>query len=105
MAIPQSFLDKLEDLRTAYNKPIIVTSGYRCPLHNASVSKTGTSGPHTKGAVDIAVSGTNAHDLLQHAMTIGFTGVGISQRGNHKTRFIHLDDLPVGELRPWIWSY
>jgi len=31
-------------------------------------------------------------------------GVGISQKGKHKSRFIHLDTID-SDNRPWIWSY
>ncbi|WP_143711406.1 D-Ala-D-Ala carboxypeptidase family metallohydrolase [Magnetococcus marinus] len=102
------FMERLEELRMAYGKPIIVNSAYRCPNHNASVSTTGSNGPHTTGrAVDVQVSGEDAHTLMALAMHHGFTGIGVSQRGQHKSRFIHLDTLDVapGQPRPTIWSY
>lgn len=101
----KAFLAKLEDLRQAINKPLTITSGYRCPAHNEEVSHTGEAGPHTTGcAVDIAIAGADAHHLLLLAMHIGFTGIGISQRGAN--RFIHLDDLPITtHPRPRVWSY
>lgn len=106
MEIPQPFLDKLEDLRNAFDKPMIITSGYRCPRHNADVSETGDAGPHTVGAVDIAVSGADAHKLLQLAFLVGFTGVGIKQKGPFAARFIHLDDMPpTTHPRPRVWTY
>lgn len=99
------FLAKLEDLRQGMGQPLTVTSGYRCPAHNLACSATGAHGPHTMGcAVDIAIAGPDAHRLLLLAMHIGFTGIGISQRGSG--RFIHLDDLPVHtHPRPRVWSY
>lgn len=106
MAIPQPFLDKLEELRTAFNKPLTISSGYRCPKHNALVSSTGSTGPHTEGAVDIPVSGADAHKLLHLAMMIGFSGIGLKQKGPLGSRFIHLDDLPPNtHLRPRVWTY
>ncbi|MEO5330361.1 MAG: D-Ala-D-Ala carboxypeptidase family metallohydrolase, partial [Magnetococcus sp. THC-1_WYH] len=54
-------MDRLENLRREFNRPMPVSSGYRCPMHNARVSKTGFSGPHTTGqAVDIVISGEDA---------------------------------------------
>lgn len=98
------FLDRLQALRTAYGKPIPITSGYRCPKHNGRVSDTGETGPHTTGrAVDIGARGGDAVSLLREALKLGFTGFGIDQKG--PTRFIHLDDLPGGYPRPNIWSY
>jgi hypothetical protein len=78
----------------------------RCPEHNAKVSSTGYAGPHTTGrAIDIGVSHGRALELVRMALTSGFTGIGINQKGN--ARFIHLDDIPDGEgqPRPTIWSY
>ena len=45
--------------------------------------------------------------LIRIAIEAGMTGIGISQRGPHEKRFIHLDDMDnSGEHpRPWVWSY
>ncbi len=104
----EDFMDRLELLRMAYDRPMKVSSAYRCPGHNAEVSKTGNAGPHTTGrAIDIAIMGREVYDLFKMATVEGFTGVGIKQKGSHENRFIHLDDLPPikGRPRPWIWSY
>lgn len=59
--IPKEYLDNvlqliekvLDPLREAYGKPIIVTSGYRCPALNKAVGGSATS-DHMKGcAADI----------------------------------------------------
>ena len=101
------FLERLESLRVGFDKPMVVNSGYRCRSHNAAASNTGRFGPHTTGmAVDIAVCGEDAYDLVSLAMTMGFSGIGVSQRGPWGKRFIHIDDLPViNRSRPRIWSY
>lgn len=100
-----AFMDRLEDLRVAYGRPMSLSSAYRCAAHNAAVSSTGTDGPHTTGrAVDVLVSGPEAFKLIQLAVSRGFTGIGVKQKGDG--RFIHLDDLPDGSHpRPRIWSY
>ena len=105
METDPAFLAKLEDLRVAFGKPMTVTSGYRCPRHNAEVSHTGTAGPHTIGAADIAVSGEDAYTLVQLAMACGFSGIGIKQSGDFPGRFVHLDNLPFSWPRPRIWTY
>jgi len=102
----QSFQDRLEVLRVRYGAPLAVTSGARCPDYNEKVAHTGRTGPHTQGrAVDISISGHEAFRLLSLAVVMGFTGIGISQKGT--SRFLHLDDLPEvpGQPRPWVWSY
>ena len=102
-----SFLERLQKLRTAYGKPINITSGYRHHTHPVEAKKpAGTKGAHTTGrAVDIAISGHDAHELLTLAMDHGFSGIGIRQHGG--SRFIHLDDLEgaIGQPRPWVWTY
>lgn len=105
--VDPDFMNRLEELREAYGLPMIVTSGYRCPDHNAVVSSTGRTGPHCSGrAVDIAVYGERYHRLLHLALDHGFTGIGSHQRGPHGKRFLHLDDLGNGlHPRPWGWTY
>ena len=101
------FMQRLDDLRERYGKSLRVTSGYRCPEHNSNVSSTGASGPHTSGkAIDFGVSRGDGHALLEIAMSMNFSGIGIAQKGSG--RFIHLDDLTATEtnnMRPWLWSY
>ena len=101
-----AFLAELDELRARCGFPLSVTSGYRCPTHNQAVSTTGPDGPHTTGsAVDFGVRGVQALEVIRHAMLMGFTGIGVQQKG--VTRFIHIDNLPnaPGQPRPTIWSY
>jgi uncharacterized protein YcbK (DUF882 family) len=102
----RAFLAMVDELRHRCGFPLTITSGYRCPTHNAAVSSTGAAGPHTTGrAVDIGVSRHRAHDVLRHALAMGFTGIGVQQKG--ASRFIHLDMLrePQHAPRPSVWSY
>ena len=97
------FMYLLQCLRSAYAKPLPVTSGYRCPKHNTSVK----GGPaHVLGrAADISISGEEAYTLTKLAILHGVTGIGWKQHGG--VRFIHLDNLTNkdGVGRPWVWSY
>jgi len=102
----QDFMDKVERLRVKFGKSLKVTSAARCPKHNKAVSGTGEAGPHTTGrAIDFGVQGHDALILMRLAMDVGFTGIGVNQKGGG--RFIHIDDLPnaAGQPRPWCWSY
>lgn len=102
----ERFLLDLDELRHRYGKPLVVSSGYRCPEYNARVSSTGLHGPHTTGlAVDLSVARTDAYAVLRLALELGFTGIGVAQKGNN--RFIHLDSLlpATGRPRPTVWSY
>lgn len=101
-------MDKLQALRDACQMALPVTSGYRSPAHNAAVSHTGETGPHTTGrAVDLNVFGFKAFRIMALAPTLGFTGIGLDQKGPSEKRIIHLDDLPAadGQPRPCVWSY
>lgn len=103
------FLKKLDDARSRFDFAFIVTSGYRCPLHNSRVSTTGQNGPHTTGhAADLSLFGHQAHKVIQQGTLGGwFTGIGLKQHGPHRSRFIHLDDLQSTDdrFRPTIWTY
>lgn len=103
MEIPMASINRLQKLRDMVGFALPITSGYRCPDHNARVSGTGRTGPHTKGAFDIGVSHHQAYMVLAAAIAVGFTGIGVNQKGTG--RFIHVDDLPESDLRPTVWSY
>lgn len=104
---PTSFQRDLEDLRKVYDLPMRLSSAWRCPGYNDRVSSTGQKGPHTHGAVDVLVWGEAAWRLVRIATIKNWSGIGISQKGPHEQRFIHLDRLQamIGRPRPTIWSY
>ena len=94
-------MDNLQMLREKIGKPLVITSGMRCPAHNEKVSSTGLSGPHTTGtAFDIAVSRGLAVRLLALALKGPWRGIGVNQKGGG--RFIHLD---MARKDYMIWSY
>ncbi len=102
------FMKKLIGLREYLGFPFIITSAYRCAKYNQKVSTTGSNGPHTTGrAIDIAVYGEQAYKIISCASQFEFSGIGVSQTGTHRSRFIHLDGLTRvdGFLRPWVWGY
>lgn len=102
----QDFMDKVEQLRVSVGFALPVSSAARCPTYNARVSSTGRTGPHTTGrAIDLVVDRKKAHMVLAAALKMGFTGIGVQQKGTG--RFIHIDDLPdaEGQPRPTTWSY
>lgn len=102
-SMDKQFIDDLQVLRNIVGFPLPINSGYRCPEHNNAVSGTGYSGPHTTGkAADLGVDRQKAHKVLQTALSMGFAGIGVAQKGSG--RFIHLDTLDEG-LRPTVWSY
>ncbi|MBM3494856.1 MAG: DUF882 domain-containing protein [Armatimonadetes bacterium] len=103
MKMHNDFMLNLVALRDIFGMKIPVTSGYRCPAHNAKVSKTGDTGPHTTGrAVDVLINRGQARQLVQLAMSLGFTGIGLKQHGPDSGRIVHLDMVPGPER---LWTY
>ena len=104
---PES-LDKLQALRTRYGKPLAVTSAYRCARHPIEAKKVAPGAHATGRAFDLRAIGSEAYQIIRLAYEVGFTGIGVSQRGG-QPRFIHLDDCPVGMdsgiVRPMVWGY
>lgn len=95
-------MDKMQELRDWYGLPIAVTSGYRSPWHpieQRKVAKGGKPGMHTKAAVDFMVRQEDVHKVLAKCFELGFTGIGVNMKGNH--RFIHVDLRKI----PAVWSY
>ncbi|MEL6862198.1 MAG: D-Ala-D-Ala carboxypeptidase family metallohydrolase [Pseudomonadota bacterium] len=89
-----SFLDRLQALRDEVQRPLILTSGHRCPQWNAWVGGAPLS-QHKKIAADISLKGNDRHTLRRAATQLGFTGLGLAKS------FIHLDQRRV----PAIWYY
>jgi len=103
----EGFMERLVTLRHKFNKPMVISSGYRSSSYNQVIGGARTS-PHLYGkAVDVLVSGKAAHKLIGLAIQHGFTGIGVSQRGSHESRFLHLDTMDNSDIhpRPWVWSY
>lgn len=80
----QALLNALEKFRTYIgDKPIKITSGYRCPVHNKNVGGAKNS-QHVQGiAADIQVSGLPLNVVYTAADKFGFGGVGIYPRHVH----------------------
>ena len=63
----------LDEIRDYYGKPLIVTSGVRCPKHNKEVGGVSTSWHlSTRGgkASDFYVEGVNVTELLSHCIDL-----------------------------------
>lgn len=80
----KELLAKMELLRTKLgNKPIVVTSGYRCPQHNKAVGGVKNS-QHVEGkAADIKVRGKSPDEVARAAKAVGFTFTKIYPTWTH----------------------
>jgi uncharacterized protein YcbK (DUF882 family) len=88
-------LQKLKGLRYKIQKPVIITSGYRCLAHNQVVGGVKNS-YHLSGiAVDLYVPELALSELLKATEEIGFSGIGYYPDQN----FLHLDIRPAGTAR------
>ena len=105
------FMQILQNIREDMNRPLRISSGVRCAKRNAEVSSTGSNGPHVPrangtSASDILNAGADALRKVDIARKNGISGVGISQRGPHAKRFIHIDTINDStHPRPTMWSY
>tara|TARA_R100000808_G_C2103397_1_gene119775 strand:+ start:332 stop:742 length:411 start_codon:yes stop_codon:yes gene_type:complete len=104
--VDEVLVDCLQRLRDKVG-PVTVTSGYRSSSSSVERAKK-RPGTHAMGlAVDVACAGKEAFAVLQTALDVGFTGIGVSQKGENRFLHLdivtHLDDFPA--TRPSVWSY
>lgn len=81
---------RLQALRERVDRPVNVTSGYRCARHDAEVGTSSSpgQGPHTTGmAADVWWDGVSVDEMAEAARAAGFTGIGRYHLGG----FVHLD--------------
>lgn len=90
--INEKLIEYLQEIRDHFDKPISITSGYRCPTHNSSPSVGGATGSrHTKGdAADIVVKGVAPAEVAKYAESIGILGIGLYETANDGY-FVHID--------------
>ena len=85
VVLHSELLEKLQALRSALGRPVIINSGYRNPEHNKRVGGSPTS-LHMQGmAADIRVPGMSPQELAKAAREVGFRGIG------NYTTFLHVD--------------
>jgi uncharacterized protein YcbK (DUF882 family) len=97
------FISPLEELRKAAGFPFVVSSAYRCPLHNARVGGSKASRHMDGTAVDVQVYGERAFHLVRLASHLDWGGIGVAQRSSTPpdSRYIHIDRRGS----PALWSY
>lgn len=88
--------ERLEQVRSIFDKPIIVTSGYRCPELNAAVGGAKNSAHMTGRAADFTVLGYGPP--LQVAIRITQkTGLMFDQLINEYDSWVHFGIEAEGE--------
>lgn len=98
--IDTGLVDKLEELRGFLGKPIVITSGVRCPAHNAAVGGVADSAHVSGKAADIRVhSGGELFQMLDFIIFHRiFTRIGIGKT------LIHVD-VDLSKPTNTVWVY
>lgn len=85
--IESELIEVLEDVRTHFNRPVIITSGYRTPEYNEKIGGVKNS-QHTKGtAADIKVEMVLASEVQNYLSKKYPNKYGIGRYRN----FTHID--------------
>jgi zinc D-Ala-D-Ala carboxypeptidase len=103
----EDLLSILQSIRNQLGLPIKISSGYRSANHPIEKKKS-KPGEHTIGmAVDIQCYGEKALDIINLALLNKIRRIGINQKGNLSSRFIHLGiaDRYHVDFIPGIWTY
>ncbi len=97
--IESGLIEVLERLREHLNKPIIITSAYRCPEHNERIGGVPNSA-HVRGyAVDIKVlSSRTRYRVIEYLLREGVRRIGVAKD------FVHFD-LDPEKPQDVIWHY
>ncbi|MEO9297551.1 YcbK family protein [Devosia alba] len=94
LLIDPGSMDKLQALRTALGKPLMITSAYRSAAHNKRVGGA-THSQHRLGkAFDVMMTNQDPAAFERAARSAGFTGFGHYP----KSGFMHID---TGPARRW----
>jgi zinc D-Ala-D-Ala carboxypeptidase len=94
ICIDKEALEKLEKLRVALGKPMIINSAYRSPTHNRRVGGAKES-CHMRGiAFDVSMKNHDPEVFEKKARECGFTGFGYYPASG----FMHID---TGRPRVW----
>ena len=94
LAIDEGAMDKLQALRTALGRPLIINSAYRSPEYNKSIGGATRSQHKLAKAFDVSMSNQEPGVFISMSRKAGFTGFGYYRRNN----FIHID---TGPSRQW----
>lgn len=87
----------IKRLESHYRKPVVITSGYRSPSHNRSVSGAKRSLHMSCAAADLQIPGVSKWEIARQVRTWpGRGGVGTYCH----TESVHID---VGPERDWNW--
>lgn len=94
LLVDPASMDKLQALRTALGKPLLITSAYRSEVHNKAVGGAKHSQHRLGKAFDVVMTNQSPAAFERAARAAGFTGFGHYPKSN----FMHID---TGPARRW----
>ena len=92
--IDEALVVLLQCIREHFNKPVVITSGYRTAAHNAAVGGSKSSQHLLGRAADIQVEDTAVEDVAAYAESLlpGWGGVGRYPVKSGRTKgWVHVD--------------
>lgn len=100
-SVNQETLNRAERVRVTVDRPILVTSGGRCPYHPDEVHRT-TPADHQKcAAMDVKVTGgLERGEIVAAGLMAGFNAIGVAKT------FVHLgyrEELKHSEVVMWTY--
>ena len=97
-SVKQSVLNRLQVLRSTVNRPLIITSGGRCPNHPNEIHRV-IPADHQKGlGVDIAViNGLERGEIVRAGIECGFNAIGVA------ATFVHLGFRDGEQIVMWTY--
>ncbi|MCC6475156.1 MAG: DUF882 domain-containing protein [Burkholderiales bacterium] len=100
--INRNLIILLEQIRQMVNRPLIITSGIRCPEHNKAVGGADSS-THLRGeAADIQIGGSrDRYELVMAAMTKGCQRIGVYKEQS----IVHVDVSTHGVPQDVLWIH
>lgn len=88
--VDEKLVEYVQKIRDHFNKPVTISSGYRCSKHNAEVGGASNS-RHAKGqAADIIVEGVAPSEVAKYAESLGIKGIGLYETAKDG-HFVHID--------------
>ena len=92
--VDSSLAALLQKIRDHFGRPVVITSGYRTPEHNAEVGGSKSSQHLLGRAADIRVAGVSVEDVAAYAESLmpGWGGVGrYPVKAGRATGWVHVD--------------
>ena len=88
--VDDKLVQYLQQIRNHFGKPVNISSGYRCEVHNKNIGGA-TGSRHAKGqAADIYISGVTPAEIAKYAESIGILGIGLYET-DADGHFVHID--------------